>query len=105
MIEQLKEFVEKNDMINKTIVDFWTAFECWKTEYPEEYAKDFVNIPENEIDIIIETIGLRSSWPDCNYSHATVKASVGYNDRTLGYYTRWFPLGDDITGDDFLEIW
>jgi len=105
MFEHLKEYVEKNDLLNKASKDFKSAFDCWKDENPDEFMAKFNNICVSDLNVCVETIGLRSSWPECTYNHVTVKASVRYNSKTLAYYTRWFPFGDDVSGDDFLEIW
>jgi len=106
MIEQLKRYVEENDLINKAIDGFWSAFRNWENDNPEDYAGVFDNISIEELNVFIHSIGLRSSeWPKCDYNHVTVTILIHYDGRQLGNYVAWFSLGDDVDDDDFLEIY
>ena len=106
MIEQLKKYVEENDLQNKAIESFWVAFNNWKVDCPEEYADSFMDIPENKLDIFVHSIGLRSSeWPECDYNHVAITVLIDYNGQSLGSYRAFFSLSEDVDDDDILDIW
>ena len=106
MIEQLKIYVEENNLLDKALECFWVAFNNWKTDSPESYSEKFNNIPMDELNIFVHSIGLRSSeWPECNYNHVTVTILIHYGERQFGSYVAWFSLSEDVDDDDFLEIY
>jgi len=106
MVEQLKEHVEKNDLMEKTIEGFWVAFHNYRNECRAEDVERLASISASDLAFVINDVGLRASeWPECTYSHVTIKITVEHEGKRLAYYTCWFPLGDDVSGDDFLEIW
>ena len=105
MVEQLKKYIIENDLQNKSIVNFWVAFNDWKKDYPQEYTNIFDNISINDLNIFVHSIGIRSSeWPECDFSHITVTILIQHNGRLLGNYVNWISLSDDVYDDDFLEI-
>lgn len=105
MIDQLKSYVEQNNLHIITIENFWVAFNNWKTNNPEEYAKKFFEISPSELNVFVHSIGLRSSeWPECDFNHVTITVLIHYGERRLGNYVAWFSLRDDVDDDDFLEI-
>ena len=104
MVEQLKEYVYKNDLVNITVVSFWIAFNNWKTECFEDYSKRFADISLKDLVFNIKDVGIRASaWPECDYSHVTITISVVYNGKSIGEYSYWHPLGNH-DGDDFLAV-
>ena len=105
MIEQLKAYVEENDLCSKALNCFWIAFDNWKKDDPETYAEKFHSVPIEAMDVFVHAIGLRSSqWPECSYSHVTITIKIHHNDRAFGNYACWFSLSNDVDDDDFLEI-
>jgi len=105
MIEQLKEYIVKNGLHDRAIEDFWRAFNNWKNDNPEGYGRSLAQITPEELNLFVDTIGLRASqWPECDYSHVTITVLVYHGDRQLGRYVDWFALSDDDDDDDFLEI-
>jgi Zn/Cd-binding protein ZinT len=105
LIEQLKKYVEENDLHNKAIDNFWITFDNWKKDYPENYAKLFDNISIDDLNVFVHSIGLRSSqWPECDYNHVIISILVYYNDRSLGGYRYFFSLSDNVDDDDIWEI-
>jgi len=106
MIEKLKKYVLENNLHNKATEYFWRAFNNWKEEESEKYLETFKDIPMDDLKVSIHCIGLRSSqWPDCDYNHVTVSMYIYHKNDQLGNYVVWYPLSDDIDGDDFLEIY
>lgn len=105
MIDELKKYVIENNLCNKAIESFWVAFNNWKKDHPDSYAKTFANIPLDALDVFIHSIGLRSSeWPDCGYNHVTINVKAHCDNHALVDYVVWFSLSDDVDDDDFLEI-
>lgn len=109
LIEQLKDYVIKHNLIQKAKDCFWQAFYTWKTETPEKYAEKFKNIDDKELVLFVQCVGLRAAaWPECDYNHVTISIKILHHSRPhgeLGNYCVWFPLsGNEGDGDDFLEI-
>ena len=105
MIEQLKTYVEENNLLDKALERFWIAFNNWKSDYPESYSEKFSNIPLNAMNVFVHSIGIKSSqWPECNFNHVTVNVKAYYENHALADYVAWFSLSDDVDDDDFLEI-
>lgn len=109
MIEQLKDYVNNNNLINKAEDCFWQAFNTWKKDAPAKYAEKFKNIADKELVLYVQCVGLRAAaWPDCDFNHVTVSIRVLHNSHKgceLGNYCIWFPLsGKEEDFDDFLEI-
>lgn len=109
MIEQLKEYVIKNNLIDKAKKSFWQAFNNWKKDDSEKYLEKFKNIDDKDLTLYVQCIGLRAaSWPECDFNHVTVSIKILHNAHRggeLGNYIVWFPLNEEENdGDDFLEI-
>ena len=106
MIEQLKAYVEQNNLHGKAIERFGIAFNNWKNDYPESYGKSFGHISIEDANVFVHSIGLRASeWPECRFNHVTVTVLIHYGECSLGNYVAWFSLSDDVDDDDFLEIY
>lgn len=109
MIEELKNYVIENNLINKAKECFWRAFNNWKQENPERYAEKFQDIDEKNLELYVQCVGLRAAaWPECDYNHVTVSMRILHNSKKceeLGTYIIWFSLnGNEEDDDDFLEI-
>jgi len=106
MVEQLINYITENSLHERALKGFWVAFNNWKNNHQEEYNESFAHIPLDDLHVFVHSIGLRASeWPDCDYRHITVSVIIHYNGEHKGNYTAWFALSDDISDDDFLEIW
>lgn len=106
MINELKAYIEQNNLHDKAIEYFWAAFNNWKHDHSEDFEKKFKDIPIDSINVFVHSIGLRSSeWPDCDYNHVTINVKVHYDNHAFVDYIVWFSLSDDVDDDDFLEIY
>lgn len=109
MIEQLKKIVLEKDLINKSKEYFWGAFNNWRQDQPKKYAERFKDINDEDINLFVHSIGLKSSeWPNCDYNHITVTLYILSDmdlrkSETLGYYDTFFLLDGEID-DDILKI-
>ena len=105
MVEQLKKYITENRLHDKTVENFWKAFNNWKNEYSKDFTEKFSNIPLDELNVFVHSIGLRSSqWPECDYNHVVVTVLIHYDGRSFGSYRCFFSLCDDVDDDDILEI-
>ncbi len=76
--------------------------ENYKTEYPEEFLKDFKTIDINSIKYDINKIRLTINYSfDEPIKYVSVLIEISLNDEEVGYYDCIFGLDGSIEDDYF----
>ena len=103
MIKKLVEYINENGLHVKAIEKFWETLNVWKNDAPEYYAEIFPISSQDDLDIVVSEVGLKSvEWPECENSNVTIKVLIYHAGRALGEYNMLFSISGSIEDDDFI---
>lgn len=103
-IEELKEWVMKNSIEEKTVEAFEGFLKNYESGNPEEYGEVFGTINKKELVYQIHTISMNlGNWPKCNYNTVSASMWVFYNEKQICSYKALYTF-DGVPEDDFFDV-
>ena len=104
MKQELLEFIEKFNIINRSMETFWEHFENYKTdpEYTEEFQEHFREFDEKSLMVSIKEISynLESISKD-SYEYITLYIEMVYKGKKIGRYKPVFNMKGEWIDDYF----
>lgn len=104
MKQELLEFIEKFNIINRSMETFWEYFENYKTdpEYTEEFQEYFGEFDEKSFTVFIKEISynLESVSKD-SYEYITLYIEMVYKGKKIGRYKPVFNMKGEWIDDYF----
>lgn len=105
MKQELLEFIEKFNIINRSMEAFWEHFENYKTnpEYTEEFQEHFGEFDEKSLMVSIKEISynLQSVSKD-SYEYITLYMEMVYKGKQIGHYQPVFDMKGEWEDDYFV---
>jgi hypothetical protein len=105
MKQELLEFIEKFNIINRSMESFWEIFENYKTdpEYTEEFQEHFREFDEKSLMVSIKEISynLQSVSKD-SYEYITLYIEMVYKGKQIGHYQPVFDRKGEWVDDYFV---
>ncbi len=105
MKQELLEFIEKFNIINRSMESFWEIFENYKTdpEYTEEFQEHFGEFDETSLMVSIKEISynLQSVSKD-SYEYITLYIEMVYKGKQIGHYQPVFDRKGEWVDDYFV---
>ncbi len=105
MKQELLEFIEKFNIINRSMESFWEIFGNYKTdpEYTEEFQEHFGEFDETSLMVSIKEISynLQSVSKD-SYEYITLYMEMVYKGKQIGHYQTVFDRKGEWVDDYFV---
>lgn len=102
-VKELKEWVIKNKIEERTLIGFWKNIKEYRYDSPQEFIDNFTNYNEEKLTVQIESVSLKlGNWPKCDYNCIISTIPIIYNGKEIGYYDLLFNLDGEIFDDYFV---
>ena len=103
MHEQLKLVVNKYNLIEETQNGFWTNFNQYRKEEPNEFNQNFHDYSIEKLDIWIHSIAYKiKNWPECDYEFIAIRMEIEYAGSMVGKYEACYSMCGEYEDDYFV---
>lgn len=100
-IYQMREWVIKNKIDEKTMDYFQEKFKEYQSENKEKYNKYLNEFCESKLSIHIQTVSLKiNNWSGCNYSQIEVVVGIHNERASIGHYTALYNFNAEKEEDN-----
>ena len=106
ILNEIKTYVENNDLKDKTICNFYRVFSFYKRECGSDEERRLIEkLDEHGFTFSIKTVGLRASaWPEWGYRHIVITLQVNYKGQDIGEYIHCYGL-DGSSDDELIYLY
>lgn len=102
-LEEIKEIIEKNNLIFLGKEKCKNSFNNWKKEEIKQYKKIFKKNSEKNISFNFDKIYLEiQDYPKFNYCFIVLRFLIKIDKKYIGYYKIYYNLNREIEDDIFV---
>jgi len=103
MLDELRDFVEKNDLLEKTKLLFTKNLEEYKVEEVEEFKSYFGEYDETNLSIWLDSVSYKvHNWPVGDYNYIMITYHINYSNEIVGRYDACFMADGEFENDYFV---